>query len=306
MTSVARSRERDIAFEDHEPVSSVAPTDAAPCAGEAGMNDWLLYIDESGDLEDEGKVACVGGLLLQERDAAKVGDVLRKLLEAVYPHVRYPPHAADLNLAAGHLAAWMLTRAPHPLAERLGKAERLFEARRSEIGNVASVSPFLNALARRETPAFRDLALCNGWMAQFATDAFAALEDVRRECDERLVNSLAQTVDRLRSRRRELVLLAAVDMGRRVPFPDGRPTKERYLRLLRVRPRRSLPRAARWCALGRIFDRSSSSWKRGEGCKTRPGRSLSRMLNVRKLAAAAFPLYLPPAGDSCRIVDFRG
>jgi hypothetical protein len=268
------------------------------------MNDWLLYIDESGDLEDEGKVACVGGLLLQERDAAKVGDVLRKLLEAVYPHVRYPPHAADLNLAAGHLAAWMLARVPHPLAERLGNAERMFEAHLSEMGHAPSVNPFLNALARREMPAFRDLALCNAWMAQFATDALAALEEVRRECDERLVSSLAQAADRLRSRRRELVLLAAVDMGRTVPLPDGRPTEERYLRLLRVLFEK---------AYLVLRDGAPGPHPRQELRVTVAGRGVqgaTRPITVEdvereKLAAAAFPLYPPSAGDSCRIVNFR-
>jgi hypothetical protein len=266
------------------------------------MSDWLLFIDESGDLEDEREVACVGGLLLQERDAVQVGKVLRRLIETVYPHVRYPPHATVLNMAAGHLAAWMLTRNDHPLAQRLRDAERLFEAKHRQIGRSPALDPFLNAVARSEMPDFGNLALCNGWLASCAPDAFAVLEDIRWRCDERLVAHLAQTASHLRPRR-ELVLLAAVDMGGALE-PEGRPSEERYLRLLRV-------------LFEKVYlvlrDGAPGPQLRQRVSVTVAGRRVQdaiRPLTVEdlereKLAAAAFPLHPPPPGGPCRIVELR-
>ena len=59
------------------------------------MEIWQLFIDESGEHVHRRDVNVVTGLLIQEPDQGRLGDVLRPTVSRVYPLVPYPPLAAD-------------------------------------------------------------------------------------------------------------------------------------------------------------------------------------------------------------------
>ncbi|MCB9609031.1 MAG: hypothetical protein H6716_20735 [Polyangiaceae bacterium] len=69
------------------------------------MAHWILGIDESGNVNDRGEHALLGGVLIREHDTSLFRRELRKAIEASLPGIPWPPHATDLRL--------MSTRAVH-------------------------------------------------------------------------------------------------------------------------------------------------------------------------------------------------
>lgn len=91
------------------------------------MGNWQLFVDESGDFEQDGDQGVVGGLLVRGILGPRDEDALRQhLMERVYPWTTYPPHAVALNHAASRPAfdVWLTEfagRAPQVEVEKLAK-----------------------------------------------------------------------------------------------------------------------------------------------------------------------------------------
>ena len=69
---------------------------------------WTLFLDESGDFDGREPV-CVAGLLVPERDTPRLAAAMRRLLDQVAPQLPWPLHAAHMNRAAFHAAAFART-----------------------------------------------------------------------------------------------------------------------------------------------------------------------------------------------------
>lgn len=69
---------------------------------------WQLWIDESGDFEEEGDRRCVAGLLT--RGSHRIDSAIRIALGHVRPRARFPHHATELRRPIGVLVEWYRTR----------------------------------------------------------------------------------------------------------------------------------------------------------------------------------------------------
>ncbi|MCA9530191.1 MAG: hypothetical protein KC543_08640 [Myxococcales bacterium] len=70
------------------------------------MHRWLLFVDESGNLDEARELAVVAGVLVRlDGDPAWFEQQVRAAIEWAYPGVAYPPHATVLNKTTGLVAS---------------------------------------------------------------------------------------------------------------------------------------------------------------------------------------------------------
>ncbi|MCB9609693.1 MAG: hypothetical protein H6716_24080 [Polyangiaceae bacterium] len=64
------------------------------------MANWILAVDESGNVNDQSDHALLGGVLVREHDTSLFRSELRRAIEAALPGVPWPPHATELRFVS--------------------------------------------------------------------------------------------------------------------------------------------------------------------------------------------------------------
>jgi hypothetical protein len=197
------------------------------------MASWLLFVDESGNFDGREGPVSLGGLLLQHDSLPTIGRGLRLGVEKIYPHVPYPPHATELNLAAGHLASWRLWPVQSIYSGQLENANLEFEKALRIEGASPLLQGFLNAECERKRPKFPSLQGCDQWMQANAPKAMAILEEVRDASSRNMVDFLSNASSVLFNRNRRCILTGVVECGRH-EWDGSTSSVDRYLDLLRT------------------------------------------------------------------------
>lgn len=69
------------------------------------MSGWTLFLDESGNFDNEGDLGVVGGLLAPGRPVARLQRELRSAIQDALPGMPWPPHSAQYSRAGSRLLA---------------------------------------------------------------------------------------------------------------------------------------------------------------------------------------------------------
>jgi hypothetical protein len=197
------------------------------------MVSWLLFVDESGNFDGPEGTVCLGGLLVEHGSLQTMGCALRRGIEKAYPHVPYPPHATELNLAAGHLAAWRRWPVRSVHAEKLRRANEEFESaiRTKVLGPL--LQGFLNPEGERRRPRFESLEGCDQWLRACAPKALVLLEDVRDSSRLEMVDFLSKASSSFLKRGQRFLLTGVVECDRH-EWDGHSASQDRYLALLRT------------------------------------------------------------------------
>ncbi len=145
------------------------------------MENWQLFIDESGELVHRRSVNVVTGLLIQEPSAKILDQRLRQSLGEVFPRIPYPPHASHLNIPASRIAGHALTPAAEtPRDKEL--ARRIHPAHQAVVNAEApTLAEFKQALTEKRWPKYDAIQACNSWLADRERPLFLALRQLAEE-----------------------------------------------------------------------------------------------------------------------------
>ncbi len=91
---------------------------------------WLLYVDESGDFDETGDTCVVSALLLKGEELAEDSTALREMLGTIFPLAPWPPHATELNLPSArvyYVMAGLVPLATDAVADDVRAAIAVFE-----------------------------------------------------------------------------------------------------------------------------------------------------------------------------------
>ncbi len=202
--------------------------------------DWLLYVDESGDDHNPDDVHLVGGLLLQANDSTGLDRLLRRALEDVYPLWPWPPHATELRFVSARVAAAMRSTSAEESerAERLReKTDPLVQLTRASREEPARALCELAADWKAGTRRYEVLRDADRWLRKQDRGAFEAL---RRECEaqERRLQQYLAALGRVGVARATVLLTVSPRYEPDVPA-DGLPAtprcqvrRNRYVRAL--------------------------------------------------------------------------
>lgn len=270
-------------------------------------DDWLLYVDESGDPDAVGQLHLVAGLLLRATDSAQLNRALRDAIRRVHPLWPWPPHAAHLNVPASRVAAAL--RPPGR-----GEGEEAASLR-------AACLPLVEAARRSEDPragglvvAVRRWLVGQGlaWDAVRAADGWMRAEHrsawrrVRSECLQqerqlqRLLSGLGQHAGATALFAVSPAWSEATDGPRSTPRRHVR--RDRYVRALEVLLARATWLLAGRSPTARLFVATRHVEVGGKGVKSRrraldPGLVLDiARSGVRDAPAAPDPPTLLPLG----------
>jgi hypothetical protein len=182
---------------------------------------WVLFLDESGALEDFESNAVVAGLLMRCLDSPQNKLRLRSMLERAFPHLVYPMHARLENIPVYHALSVVARGAPPPVAAN---------ACRRAVERLADFTPARSLLdaahARRpQSVAWRDLQAADAWLARTDAGIHRDLVHLRAHWEHEWTRVLAAMTDRLESR--PCFVVGAWDVGSEVPHS----TQRRYLSL---------------------------------------------------------------------------
>jgi hypothetical protein len=185
--------------------------------------EWVVFIDESGDFDREDGPVCACGVLVQEGDLHQLRQDLLEQLESVYPGIRYPPHTTELNIPLAHLELWMHSRRElrdsHLAAAQLARiADALLSCQDAEAAELVGA-------LRAWKPAGHDaLRRCDTWLRTHAREDWELLRGERDAAQERMRTLLVSLGEVYGQRRCRLVMSAE---------PGSQPVGEdRYLRLV--------------------------------------------------------------------------
>lgn len=199
--------------------------------------DWVLYVDESGDTSDPNDLHVVAGLLLRSNDPTTLDGPLRRAIARIYPLWPWPPHAAHLNLPASRVAAAMrgsggsgdraaeLRQLAQPLVDRVVGSQ--------DAAAVAFVEA-VRAWSAGGALAWGPLRRGNAWLRARARGTFDRLE---RECvqQERQVQRLLSGIGATSP---GAAVVLAVSPRRSADVdgttPGKRIQRDRYVRALEV------------------------------------------------------------------------
>jgi hypothetical protein len=163
-----------------------------------GPEEWLLYVDESGDFVTD-RTSCVVGLVLRDRESPALEATLREVLSQCFPLIPWPPHAAHLNVPVSRAAACLLTPGDdHPeVREACSPALRRLRSGRRALGQGAddALGPFFEALDAGRMPSFGALAAADGWLRREDRRAYGRLSRLAGSQRAHLAAVLASLVE---------------------------------------------------------------------------------------------------------------
>ena len=134
-------------------------------------DEWVLYVDESGDF-GEDRFSCVVGLAMREQESGELERRLRAAVESCFPLVPWPPHASRLNIPVSRAAACLLSDGGHEeLRARCAPALEALRAARDE----AALRGFWGSIRAGRMPAFVDLQLADAWLLVGTPEAYSPL-----------------------------------------------------------------------------------------------------------------------------------
>lgn len=70
----------------------------------SNQNEWLLFVDETGDFDTPNESVSIVGWLVRQADTPDFDAALRRAIDQLFPRNAYPPHATLLNIPISHLA----------------------------------------------------------------------------------------------------------------------------------------------------------------------------------------------------------
>ncbi|HJL02387.1 MAG TPA: hypothetical protein RMH85_24590 [Polyangiaceae bacterium LLY-WYZ-15_(1-7)] len=139
------------------------------------VEEWVLYVDESGDFESD-PCSCVIGLALRERESAELARQLRACVELCFPLVPWPPHATELNVPITRAAACLLADGgDSAVRDTCAPALAALEGGRGQV----EVDRLFAATEARRMPDYVDLQSADGWLRRRAPAAHQALLELR-------------------------------------------------------------------------------------------------------------------------------
>lgn len=251
----------------------------------SGEEEWLLYIDESGDFELD-PCSCVIGIAIRERETPDFEKALRDAVEHCFPLVPWPPHTADLNLPISRAAACLVSEGDAPsLREATGPAITALKAGRQEDALV----PFFDAVDAARWPRYEALAAADGWLRARHRAAWGRLDKIKNGQRRHFAQILAAITEHYG--RDGVFVVGAAQRGDDVDARESNylscleAALERLFALLRSRDGRRVVRF-------RVATRDEHEPRIGRDLPL----SSTRVLEVAR-QAAAFPLGAPAEGE---------
>lgn len=145
-------------------------------------DEWVLYVDESGDF-GEDPYSCVVGLTMREQECGKLERDLRAAVEGCFPLVPWPPHATALNIPVSRAAACLLSEAGHDQVR--SACSRAVEALRAAKEEPA-LRDFWRCVEAGRMPAYSQLRAADAWLKAKDGGAHERLRQLVRVQDRRM------------------------------------------------------------------------------------------------------------------------
>jgi hypothetical protein len=164
------------------------------------LSGWSLFLDESGDFDDDGATRVVAGLLIERSAAALTGMRIREALGDVWGPAPFPPHAAHLNLASSLpiYAAWRPSRGGSMPEGRVVRHHRqVVRAAASALERAPHTRALLEEAQHGRLPSYDGLRDADAWLRTRDAGVHRALERVQAERAAAMADLLERVFRRL-------------------------------------------------------------------------------------------------------------